>query len=165
MSKIAHFRARIKRERKLIPEWSAERCRAEAADCRRLRPPPALRNHHRGDAGGTGAAPVQPGLRGCAARPGERGGGNPYGERGGAVKDAYRIPVRFPTAEIRFVCNNEGGVRVDFQRDSDANEISTGTAVAIERLVRVCMKARGEHRAAIEAAVNMAEQAQKEQAQ
>lgn len=35
MSKIAHFRVRIKRERKLIPEWTAERCRAEAADCRR----------------------------------------------------------------------------------------------------------------------------------
>ena len=35
MSKIAHFRARIKRKRKLIPEWTAERCRAEAADCRR----------------------------------------------------------------------------------------------------------------------------------
>lgn len=35
MSKIAHFRARVKRERKLIPEWTAERCRAEAADCRR----------------------------------------------------------------------------------------------------------------------------------
>lgn len=35
MSKIAHFRARVKRQRKLIPEWTAERCRAEAADCRR----------------------------------------------------------------------------------------------------------------------------------
>ena len=35
MSKIAHFRARVKRQRKLIPAWTAERCRAEAADCRR----------------------------------------------------------------------------------------------------------------------------------
>lgn len=35
MIKIAHFRARVKRTRKLIPEWIAERCRAEAADCRR----------------------------------------------------------------------------------------------------------------------------------
>lgn len=93
------------------------------------------------------------------------GGGNPYGEGGGGVKDAYRIPVRFPTAEIRFVCNNEGGVRVDFHRDSDANEIATDTALAIERLVRVCMKAHGAHRAAIEAAVNAAEQEQKEKAQ
>ena len=35
MSKIAHFRARIARTRRLVPEWNAERCRAEAADCRR----------------------------------------------------------------------------------------------------------------------------------
>jgi hypothetical protein len=35
MSKIAHCRASIKRERRLISEWTAERCRAAAADCRR----------------------------------------------------------------------------------------------------------------------------------
>lgn len=76
------------------------------------------------------------------------------------MKDDYRIPVRFPTAEVRFVCNNDGGVRVDFQRDSDANEIATKNAIAIERLVRVCMAAQGEERAAIEAAVNAAEEEQ-----
>ena len=54
------------------------------------------------------------------------------------MKDAYRIPVRVPTAKICFVCNNEGGVREDFSRDSDANEIATNNALAIERLVRVC---------------------------
>lgn len=81
------------------------------------------------------------------------------------MKDAYRIPVRFPTAEIRFVCNNEGGILADFSRDSDANEIATNNALAIDRLVRVCMRAQGAHREAIEAAVNAAEQAQKEQPQ
>jgi hypothetical protein len=79
------------------------------------------------------------------------------------VKD-YRINVRLPTAEIRFVCNNEGGVRVDFSRDYDANKIATNNALDIERLVRVCIKAQGEHRAAIESAVNAAEEEQKEQA-
>lgn len=80
------------------------------------------------------------------------------------MKD-YRINVRFPNAEIRFVCNNEGGVRADFSRDSDANKIATDTALAIERLVCVFMGAQGAHREAIESAVNAAEQAQKEQAQ
>lgn len=81
------------------------------------------------------------------------------------MKDAYRIPVRLPTAEIRFVCNNSGGVREEFSLDSGANEIATNIALAIERLVRVCMNSQGAHREAIESAVNAAEQAQKEQAQ
>lgn len=40
---------------------------------------------HRGDAGRTRGAPVQPRVRGGAARPGERGGGKPLRKGGGAV--------------------------------------------------------------------------------
>lgn len=67
--------------------------------------------------------------------------------------------------EVTFVCRNDGGVRVNIARYPGTNEVAWENALAIERLVRVCMRAQGAHREAIESAVNAAEQAQKEQAQ
>ena len=69
-----------------------------------------------------------------------------------------------PTATVSFYCYASDRVTCDigFQRNGDKG---TENALAIERLVRVGMRARGAHRKAIEAAVNTAEQAQKEQAQ
>lgn len=66
-------------------------------------------------------------------------------------------------AEVAFVCNNHGGVRVNISRYADANEVAWENAAAIERLVRVAMRAQGARREAIESAVNAAEQAQKEE--
>ena len=69
------------------------------------------------------------------------------------------------TATVTFKCHADGRVVPDLWADPHATDAGNQNAVAIERLVRVCMKAKGAHREAIEAAVNAAEQAQKEQAQ
>ena len=69
------------------------------------------------------------------------------------------------TATVTFKCHADGRVVPDLWADPHATDAGNQNAVAIERLVRVCMRAQGAHRAAIESAVNAAEQAQKEQAQ
>ena len=74
------------------------------------------------------------------------------------------IYTRF-TASVAFRCGDNGRVVPDLWADPRAADAGNQNAVAIERLVRVCMKAKGAHREAIESAVNAAEQAQKEQAQ
>jgi hypothetical protein len=74
------------------------------------------------------------------------------------------IYTRF-TASITFRCGDNGRVVPDLWADPHATDAGNQNAIAIERLVRVCMKAQGAHREAIESAVNAAEQAQKEQAQ
>ena len=74
------------------------------------------------------------------------------------------IYTRF-TASVSFRCGDNGRVVPDLWADPRAADAGNQNAVAIERHVRVCMKAKGAHREAIEAAVNAAEQAQKEQAQ
>ena len=35
MTRVKHFRARIERDRKRIPGWTADECRRQAADVRR----------------------------------------------------------------------------------------------------------------------------------
>lgn len=74
------------------------------------------------------------------------------------------IYTRF-TASVTFRCGDNGRVVPDLWADQHATDAGNQNAVAIERLVRVCMKAKGAHREAIEAAVNAAEKEQKEQAQ
>ena len=69
------------------------------------------------------------------------------------------------TASVAFRCGDNGRVVPDLWADPNATDAGNQNAVAIERLVRVCMKAKGAHREAIEAAVNAAEKEQKEQAQ
>ena len=69
------------------------------------------------------------------------------------------------TASVTFVCHADGKVTPDLWADPHATDAGNQNAGAIERLVRVAMRAQGAHREAIEAAVNAAEQAQKEQAQ
>jgi hypothetical protein len=69
------------------------------------------------------------------------------------------------TASVTFRCGDNGRVVPDLWADPRAADAGNQNALAIERLVRVCMKAKGAHREAIESAVNEAEQAQKEQAQ
>ena len=68
------------------------------------------------------------------------------------------------TASITFKCHADGRVVPDLWADPHATDAGNRNALAIERLVRVCMKAHGAHREAIESAVNAAEKAQKEQA-
>lgn len=74
------------------------------------------------------------------------------------------IYTRF-TASVTFRCGDNGRVFPDLRADPHATDAGNQNAVAIERLVRVCMTAQGAHREAIESAVNAAEKAQKEQAQ
>jgi len=74
------------------------------------------------------------------------------------------IYTRF-AASVAFRCGDNGRVVPDLRADPHATDAGNQNALAIERLVRVCMKAQGAHREAIESAVNAAEQAQKEQAQ
>ena len=69
------------------------------------------------------------------------------------------------TASVTFRCGDNGRVVPDLWADPHATDAGNRNAVAIERLVRVAMRAQGAHREAIESAVNAAEQAQKEQAQ
>lgn len=69
------------------------------------------------------------------------------------------------SAIATFICHTDGEVTPDLWADPHATDAGNQNAIAIERLVRVCMKAKGAHREAIESAVNAAEQAQKEQAQ
>lgn len=69
------------------------------------------------------------------------------------------------TASVTFRCGDNGRVVPDLWADPHATDAGNQNAVAIERLVRVCMKAKGAHREAIESAVNAAEKEQKEQAQ
>lgn len=69
------------------------------------------------------------------------------------------------TASVAFRCGDNGRVVPDLWADPHATDAGNQNAIAIERLVRVCMRAQGAHRAAIESAMNAAEQAQKEQAQ
>lgn len=67
------------------------------------------------------------------------------------------------TASVAFRCGDNGRVVPDLWADPHATDAGNQNAIAIERLVRVCMRAQGAHRAAIESAMNAAEQAQKEQ--
>ena len=67
------------------------------------------------------------------------------------------------TASVTFKCHADGRVVPDLWADPHATDAGNQNAIAIERLVRVCMRAQGAHRAAIESAMNAAEQAQKEQ--
>jgi hypothetical protein len=69
------------------------------------------------------------------------------------------------TASVTFRCGDNGRVVPDLWADPRAADAGNQNALAIERLVRVCMRAQGVHREAIESAVNAAEQAQREQAQ
>ena len=69
------------------------------------------------------------------------------------------------TASVTFKCHADGRVVPDLWADPHATDAGNQNAIAIERLVRVAMRAQGAHREAIESAVNAAEQAQKEQAQ
>ena len=65
-------------------------------------------------------------------------------------------------ASVAFKCHANGRVVQDLWADPHATDAGNQNAVAIERLVRVCMKAQGAHREAIESAVNAAEKEQKE---
>ena len=69
------------------------------------------------------------------------------------------------TASVTFKCHADGRVVPDLWADTHATDAGNQNAIAIERLVRVAMRAQGVHREAIESAVNAAEQAHKEQAQ
>ena len=69
------------------------------------------------------------------------------------------------TASVTFKCHADGRVVPDLWADPHATDAGNQNALAIERLVRVCMRAQGAHREAIESAVNAAEKEQKEQAQ
>ena len=69
------------------------------------------------------------------------------------------------TASVTFKCHADGRVVPDLWADPHATDAGNQNALAIERLVRVCMMAQGEERDAIESAVNAAEKEQKEQAQ
>jgi hypothetical protein len=69
------------------------------------------------------------------------------------------------TASVTFRCGDNGRVVPDLWADPRAADAGNQNALAIERLVRVCMKAQGAHREAIESAVNAAEKEQKEKAQ
>ena len=66
------------------------------------------------------------------------------------------------TASVTFRCHKDGRVVRDTWADPNATDAGNQNALAIERLVRVCMKAQGAHREAIESAVNAAEKEQKE---
>lgn len=68
-------------------------------------------------------------------------------------------------ASVTFKCHADGRVVPDLWADPHATDAGNQNALAIERLVRVAMRAQGAHREAIESAVNAAEQAQKEKAQ
>lgn len=69
------------------------------------------------------------------------------------------------TASVTFKCHADGRVVPDIWADPHATDAGNQNALAIERLVRVAMRAQGAHREAIESAVNAAEKEQKEQAQ
>lgn len=66
------------------------------------------------------------------------------------------------SASVTFVCHADGKVTPDLWADPHATDAGNQNALAIERLVRVCMRAQGVHREAIESAVNAAEKEQKE---
>lgn len=68
------------------------------------------------------------------------------------------------TASVTFKCHADGRVFPDLWADPRATDAGNQNAVAIERLVRVAMRAQGAHREAIESAVNAAEKEQKEKA-
>lgn len=68
------------------------------------------------------------------------------------------------TATISFVCNALGGVRADIVCEAGCGKTAQRNALAIERVVRVTMNASAEHRAAIERALNDAEEAIRERA-
>ena len=63
-------------------------------------------------------------------------------------------------ASVTFCCLRDGRVVPDLWADQNAPDPGNQNAIAIARLVRVCMRAQGEYRAAIEAAVNAAEEEQ-----
>jgi hypothetical protein len=65
-------------------------------------------------------------------------------------------------ASVTFRCGSDGRVVPDLWADPHSPDPGDQNAIAIERLVRVAMRAQGAHREAIEAAVNAAERAQKE---
>lgn len=67
------------------------------------------------------------------------------------------------TASVTFKCHADGRVVPDLWADPHATDAGNQNAVAIERLVRVAMRAKGKARKAIESAVNAAEKEQKEQ--
>ena len=68
-------------------------------------------------------------------------------------------------ASVEFKFHEDGRFATFLWGDEDATDPGTESTRAIERLVRVCMRAQGAHRVAIEAAVNAAEKEQKEPAQ
>lgn len=66
------------------------------------------------------------------------------------------------TASVTFRCGDNGRVVPDLWADPRATDAGNQNALAIERLVRVAMRAQGAHREAIESAVNAAEKEQEE---
>lgn len=75
-------------------------------------------------------------------------------------KEALRAVV--VRATVSFVCNALGGVRTDIVCESGCGKTAQRNALAIDRVVRVTMNAPAEHRAAIERALNGAEEAIRE---
>lgn len=63
-------------------------------------------------------------------------------------------------ASVTFNCLTDGRVVPDLWADPAAHDAASENARAIERLVRVAMRAQGKEREAIESAVNAAEKAQ-----
>ena len=66
------------------------------------------------------------------------------------------------SATISFVCNAIGGVQANIVFDPGCSATAQRNALAIERVVRLTMNAPAEHRAAIERALNGAEEAIRE---
>lgn len=65
-------------------------------------------------------------------------------------------------ATVSFVCNALGGVQANFVFGSGCGETAQRNALAIDRVVRLTMNAPAESRAAIERALNDAEEAIRE---
>jgi len=63
------------------------------------------------------------------------------------------------TATVSFVCNALGGVQANIVFGPGCGETAQRNALAIERVVRLTMNAPAESRAAIERALNDAEEA------
>lgn len=61
------------------------------------------------------------------------------------------------TASVTFNCHADGRVRPDVWANPSHTDPGTRNALAIERIVRVCMKAQGRAREGIAAAVDSAE--------
>jgi len=66
------------------------------------------------------------------------------------------------TATVSFVCDAFGRVRADVVCEAGCGEKAQRNAIAIERVVRLTMNAPAESRAAIERALNGAEEAIRE---